>query len=75
MCKFYHHIYTIVFVRSIILRFTEDEFHENMQSTVGMDYKTKQVTIDDNTVKLAIWVSCINELLSYVLYFHYVIIY
>ncbi|XP_017763906.1 PREDICTED: ras-related protein Rab-18-B [Eufriesea mexicana] len=40
---------------SIILRFTEDEFHENMQSTVGMDYKTKQVTIDGNTVKLAIW--------------------
>lgn len=40
---------------SILLRFTEDEFHENMQSTVGMDYRTKQVTIDGNTVKLAIW--------------------
>lgn len=40
---------------SIILNFTEGEFHENMQSTVGMDYKTKQITIDGNTVKLAIW--------------------
>lgn len=40
---------------SILLRFTEDEFNENMQSTVGMDYKTKQITIDGNTVKLAIW--------------------
>ncbi|XP_076757483.1 ras-related protein Rab-18 [Xylocopa sonorina] len=40
---------------SILLRFTEDEFHENMQSTVGMDYRTKQITIDGNTVKLAIW--------------------
>lgn len=40
---------------SILLRFTDDEFHENMQSTVGMDYKTKQITIDGNTVKLAIW--------------------
>nr|XP_033327442.1 ras-related protein Rab-18-B-like [Megalopta genalis]XP_033327443.1 ras-related protein Rab-18-B-like [Megalopta genalis]XP_033327444.1 ras-related protein Rab-18-B-like [Megalopta genalis]XP_033327445.1 ras-related protein Rab-18-B-like [Megalopta genalis] len=40
---------------SIILRFTEGEFHENMQSTVGMDYKTKQMTVDGNTVKLAIW--------------------
>lgn len=40
---------------SILLRFTEDEFHENMQSTVGMDYKIKQITIDGNTVKLAIW--------------------
>lgn len=27
-----------------------------MQSTVGMDYKTKLITIDDSTVKLAIWV-------------------
>ena len=40
---------------SIILRFTENEFYENMQSTVGMDYKTKQIEIDGNTVKLAIW--------------------
>ncbi|XP_076300316.1 ras-related protein Rab-18-B [Lasioglossum baleicum] len=40
---------------SIILRFTEGEFYENMQSTVGMDYKTKQITVDGNTVKLAIW--------------------
>lgn len=40
---------------SILLRFTEDEFYENMQSTVGMDYKTKQITIDGNTVRLAIW--------------------
>ncbi|KAF7988190.1 hypothetical protein HCN44_007684 [Aphidius gifuensis] len=40
---------------STLLRFTDDEFNENMQSTVGMDYKTKQITIDGNTVKLAIW--------------------
>lgn len=40
---------------SIILRFTDNEFYENMQSTVGMDYKTKQITVDGNTVKLAIW--------------------
>lgn len=40
---------------SILLRFTEDEFHENMQSTVGVDYRKKKITIDGNTVKLAIW--------------------
>ncbi|XP_057318116.1 ras-related protein Rab-18 [Microplitis mediator] len=40
---------------SILLRFTEDEFNENMQNTVGMDYKTKQMSIDGNVVKLAIW--------------------
>lgn len=46
-------------VYSILLRFTEDEFYENMQSTVGMDYKTKQISIDGNLVKLAIWVCVI----------------
>lgn len=44
------------FFHSILLRFTEDEFNENMQNTVGMDYKTKQMSIDGNVVKLAIWV-------------------
>ncbi|CAG5104366.1 Similar to Rab18: Ras-related protein Rab-18 (Rattus norvegicus) [Cotesia congregata] len=47
---------------SILLRFTEDEFNENIQNTVGMDYKTKQVNIDGNVVKLAIWVIFINKL-------------
>lgn len=28
-----------------------------MRNTVGMDYKTKYITIDDSIVKLAIWVS------------------
>lgn len=40
-----------------------------MQSTVGMDYRTKQVTIDGNTVKLAIWVRvicCKNILYKYI---------
>lgn len=46
-------------VYSILLRFTEDEFYENMQSTVGMDYKTKHISIDGNVVKLAIWVCII----------------
>lgn len=60
LCKLSQYVYIIVIVGSILLRFTEDEFHENMQSTVGMDYRTKQVTIDGNTVKLAIWVSYLN---------------
>ncbi|CAB0036466.1 unnamed protein product [Trichogramma brassicae] len=40
---------------SILLRFTEDEFHDNIQNTVGMDYKSKKMSIDGGTVKLAIW--------------------
>ncbi|KAJ8687637.1 hypothetical protein QAD02_023431 [Eretmocerus hayati] len=40
---------------SILLRFTDDEFSESIQNTVGMDYKSKKIKIDGNTVKLAIW--------------------
>lgn len=53
----YVRLITYYVIYSILLRFTEDEFYENMQSTVGMDYKTKQISIDGNVVKLAIWVS------------------
>lgn len=55
----YMRLITYYVVYSILLRFTEDEFYENMQSTVGMDYKTKQISIDGNVVKLAIWVCVI----------------
>lgn len=40
---------------SIILRFTGNEFRDDMIVTVGLDYKTKQITVDGNTVNLAIW--------------------
>ncbi|XP_078043736.1 ras-related protein Rab-18-B [Augochlora pura] len=40
---------------SIILSFTEGCFQENLQVTVGIDCKTKRITVDGNTVTLAIW--------------------
>jgi len=40
---------------SLLLRFTDDTFAREMPSTIGMDFKTTKVTIDGNTVKLAIW--------------------
>ena len=40
---------------SILLSLLRMNFMKICKSTVGMDYRTKQVTIDGNTVKLAIW--------------------
>lgn len=40
---------------SLLLRFTDDNFDPDQALTIGVDFKTKKITIDDNTVKLAIW--------------------
>lgn len=40
---------------SLLLRFTEDNFDPDQSLTIGVDFKTKRITIDGNTVKLAIW--------------------
>jgi Ras-related protein Rab-18 len=44
-------------VNSLLLRFVEDSFDPDQPTTIGVDYKTKKVTVDDNTVKLGIWVN------------------
>jgi Ras-related protein Rab-18 len=41
---------------SLLLRFTEDNFDPDQVLTIGSDFKTKKITVDGNTVKLAIWV-------------------
>lgn len=40
---------------SLLLRFVEDNFDPEQTLTIGVDFKTKKLTIDGNTVKLAIW--------------------
>lgn len=40
---------------SLLLRFTEDNFDPEQTLTIGVDFKTKRISIDGNTVKLAIW--------------------
>nr|CAH7754523.1 unnamed protein product [Callosobruchus chinensis] len=40
---------------SLLLRFVEDNFDPEQTLTIGVDFKTKKMTIDGNTVKLAIW--------------------
>jgi Ras-related protein Rab-18 len=40
---------------SLLLRFTDDKFDQEMAATIGVDFKVKQLEIDGNRVKLAIW--------------------
>ncbi|XP_045470305.1 ras-related protein Rab-18-like [Harmonia axyridis] len=40
---------------SILLRFIDDNFDPDQTLTIGVDFKTKKLTVDGNTVKLAIW--------------------
>eukprot|EP00914_Ancora_sagittata_P032209 GHVO01065242.1.p1 GENE.GHVO01065242.1~~GHVO01065242.1.p1 ORF type:complete len:159 (+),score=12.12 GHVO01065242.1:51-479(+) len=40
---------------SMLLRFTDDTFHEKQLSTIGVDVKFKFVTIHDKQVKLTLW--------------------
>nr|CAB3265358.1 ras-related protein Rab-18 [Phallusia mammillata] len=40
---------------SLLLRFTDDKFDPDQSATIGVDFKVKSLTIDGNTVKLAIW--------------------
>lgn len=40
---------------SLINRFMYDQFTRNYETTVGVDYFTKSMTVDDTTVNLQIW--------------------
>ena len=41
----------------MLLRFVEDKFDLDQKATVGVDLKIKEITVDDNTMKLATWVN------------------
>jgi len=40
---------------SLLLRFTDDRFDPDQSATIGVDFKVKPLTVEGNTVKLAIW--------------------
>ena len=40
---------------NILLRFSENVFHESFLPTIGVDFKIKNIDIDDKVVKLHIW--------------------
>ena len=46
---------------SLITRYTEDSFNNNMISTIGMDFKRKNLTLDNKEFKITIYDSAGNE--------------
>ncbi|XP_053202631.1 ras-related protein Rab-18-B-like [Panonychus citri] len=40
---------------SLLLRFTDDTFHNEVPATIGIDFKSAYITVDGVRVKLAIW--------------------
>jgi len=38
----------------ILLRFADDKFNENFYATIGVDFRFKNITIDNKSVKLQI---------------------
>lgn len=40
---------------NILLRFSEGIFHETFLPTIGVDFKIKNLTIDNHSIKLNIW--------------------
>lgn len=40
---------------SILIRFHENQFVLNQKTTIGVDYKAKEIQIMDEMVKLQIW--------------------
>ena len=57
-----HMKYKIVFLgdqsvgkTSLILRFTQDTFDGNYQATIGIDFLSKTMYVDDKMVRLQLW--------------------
>ena len=45
----------------MLLRFADNSFEENFLSTIGVDFKVKQIVVDEKKVKLQIWDSAGQE--------------
>ncbi|RLN96609.1 hypothetical protein BBJ28_00000128 [Nothophytophthora sp. Chile5] len=39
----------------MLLRFTDDTFDDNLQSTIGVDFKVKMMQVDGKKIKMTIW--------------------
>ena len=58
----YDHIFKVLLIGDsgvgkscILIRFTEDTFDVNQQSTIGVDFKVKTITQSGKKVKLTLW--------------------
>ena len=45
----------------ILLRFADNSFEENFLSTIGVDFKVKEINVDEKRIKLQIWDSAGQE--------------
>jgi len=46
-----------IFVFSLLCRFTDDTFNDDNAVTIGVDFKMRKITVDNNNIKLALWVN------------------
>ena len=46
---------TYVGKTSILIRFLNNTFSDNLKPTIGCDYYEKEVSIKNNKIKLSIW--------------------
>jgi len=58
----YDHLFKLLLIgdagvgkSSILLQFTEGIFDDNLQSTIGVDFKVKTMTIGGKKIKITIW--------------------
>ena len=49
----------------ILLRFADDKFNENFYATIGVDFRFKNITIDNKSVKLQI----VRIILYFIIYY------
>lgn len=49
---------------SLLLRFTDDEFDPEQSLTIGVDFKTKIINVDGNTVKLGKYTTDVLQIIS-----------
>ena len=40
---------------SLILRFADDEFHEICTPTMGVDFRSRKIQLNNNSIKLQLW--------------------
>ena len=48
----------------ILLRFADDKFNENFYATIGVDFRFKNLTVDDKQIKLQIVIKYIYNIFN-----------
>jgi hypothetical protein len=48
----------------ILLRFADDKFNDNFYATIGVDFRFKNLTVDDKQIKLQIVIKYIYNIFN-----------